>query len=120
MDILDHVNNVAYMAYFETGRAAFLEKLGMRPGDRDKGPVFVLAHISADYLAELAYPGTVDIDMALRYVGKSAFHLGHGIFAEGVCRAVATSVIVQVEGHPLRSVPLTEQQTALMQEIGAA
>jgi acyl-CoA thioester hydrolase len=118
LDILGHVNNVAYMVYFETGRIAFLEKLGMAPGARDKGPVFVLAHISADYLEELAYPGTVDIGTAVRRVGKSSFHLGHGIFAGGACKAVATSVIVQVQGRPIESVPLSEDQRARVKRIG--
>ncbi len=38
LDILGHVNNVAYMVFFETGRVAFLEQLGMPPRDREHGP----------------------------------------------------------------------------------
>lgn len=109
LDILGHVNNVAYMVFFETGRVAFLEQLGQPPRDREHGPTFVLAHIAADYLAELYYPGTVDIGTSLRRVGSSSFHLGHGIFHDGVCRAIATSIIVHVQGRPLKAVPLTDE-----------
>ncbi|MDX1595244.1 MAG: acyl-CoA thioesterase, partial [Gammaproteobacteria bacterium] len=82
LDVLGHVNNVAYMVYFETGRVAFLEQLGRPPRDRAHGPVFVLAHIAADYIEELYYPGRVQIGTALRHVGTSSFHLGHGIFVD--------------------------------------
>ncbi len=118
LDVLGHVNNVAYMVYFETGRVAFLEQLGRPPADREHGPVFVLAHIAADYIEELYYPGTVDIGTAVRHIGGSSFHLGHAIFANGECKATATSVIVQVQGRPLRSVPLTDDQKALVRRIG--
>ena len=119
LDILGHVNNVAYMVFFETGRVAFLEQLGMPPRDREDGPVFVLAHIAADYIEELYYPGTVDIGTSVRHVGGSSFHLGHAIFADdGHCKATATSVIVQVQGRPLHSVHLSEEQKALVRRIG--
>jgi len=117
LDVLGHVNNVAYMVYFETGRIAFLEQLGTPPRDREHGPVFVLGHIAADYLEELHYPGRVDIGTALRHLGNSSFHLGHGIFHEGSCKAVATSVIVQVQGRPLESVPLTDAQRRRIDEL---
>jgi len=120
LDVLGHVNNVAYMVFFETGRVAFLEQFGRPPRDREHGPVFVLAHIAADYIEELYYPGTVDIGTAVRHVGKSSFHLGHGIFTDGECKATATSVIVQVQGRPLRSVPLTDDQKELVRRIGGA
>ena len=119
LDVLGHVNNVAYMVFFETGRVAFLEQLGAPPRDREHGPVFVLAHIGADYIEELYYPGTVEIGTSVRHIGNSSFHLGHAIFADGVCKAVATSVIVQVQGRPLEAVPLSEEQRALVRKIGA-
>lgn len=117
LDILGHVNNVAYMVFFETGRVAFLEQFGMPPRDREQGPTFVLAHVAADYLAELYYPGTVDIGTGLRRVGSSSFHLGHAIFHEGECKAIATSVIVQVQGRPLRHIDLTDEQKAQIRRI---
>jgi acyl-CoA thioester hydrolase len=117
LDPLGHVNNVAYMVYFETGRIAFLEQLGAVSRESPDRPVFVLAHIAADYIAEVYYPGTVDIGTAVRHVGRSSFHLGHGIFVDGACKALATSVIVQVQGHPLQSVPLTDEQRSLISDL---
>lgn len=117
LDVLGHVNNVAYMVYFETGRVAFLERMGRSPRDRECGPTFVLAHIAADYIEELYYPGTVDIGTAVRHVGRSSFHLGHGIFHEGTCKAIATSVIVQVQGRPLEAVRLSEEQRQIIHSM---
>jgi len=117
LDVLGHVNNVAYMVYFETGRVAFLEQLGRPPRDREHGPTFVLAHIAADYIEELYYPGTVDIGTAVRHVGNSSFHLGHGIFLGGECKAIATSVIVQVQGRPLRAIALDEEQKTRIRSV---
>lgn len=118
LDILGHVNNVAYMVFFETGRVAFLEQLSEPPHDREHGPVFVLAHVAADYLAELYYPGTVDIGTSLRQVGHSAFHLGHGIFHDGRCSAIATSVMVHAQGKPLRAMPLSDEMKQRIRAIG--
>jgi len=117
LDVLGHVNNVAYMVYFETGRVAFLESLSRPPRSRDEEPTFVLAHIAADYIEELYYPGVVGIGTAVRHVGKSSFNLGHGIFVDGKCKAVATSVIVQVHGKPLRAVPLSEAQKIQIRSV---
>ncbi len=120
LDLLGHVNNVAYMVFFETGRVAFLEQLGEPPHDREHGPVFVLAHVAADYLGELYYPGTVDIGTSLRHVGRSSFHLGHGIFHEGRCSAIATSVIVHARGKPLEATPLTDEQKRQIRTIAGS
>ncbi len=118
LDILGHVNNVAYMVYFETGRVAFLEQLGgLPPRDREHQPTFVLARVAADYIEELYYPGSVDIGTSVRHIGTSSFHLGHGIFRDGACKAVATSVLVQVQGQPIRSVPLSDEQKERMRRI---
>lgn len=118
LDVLGHVNNVAYMVFFETGRVAFLEQLGaLSPCGRDDRVTFVLAHVAADYLEELYYPGTVEIGTAVRHIGTSSFHLGHGIFHDGACKAIATSVLVQVRGRPIHSVPLTDDQKSRMRSI---
>ena len=120
LDILGHVNNVAYMVFFETGRVAFLEQLGRPPRDREHGPNFVLAHVTADYLSELYYPGAVDIGTSLRRVGRTSFHLGHAIFHDRECKAIATSIIVQVQGRPLKPVPLSDDQKRFIRSIDAA
>jgi hypothetical protein len=59
IDMLGHVNNVAYAALIETGRLAFWRD-GLRLS-LPKGLLTVMVRIEIDYKAELHYPATVSI-----------------------------------------------------------
>lgn len=81
-------------------------------------PVVRAFHIGADYTEELYCLGTVEIDAAVRDTGKIPFHLGHAIFADGVCKAIATSVILQLQAHQLHAAPFSDEEKALVHRIG--
>lgn len=98
MDALGHVNNVRYIAWAETARIAFFEKLGMstRPGD-PVGPI--LARVENDYLEPVEYPARVTVGIRVERVGNTSVTLAHEIWHAGdrarvVARGRAVVVLV--------------------------
>lgn len=98
MDALGHVNNVRYIAWAETARIAFFEKLGMptRPGD-PVGPI--LARIENDYLEPVEYPARVTVGIRVERLGNTSMTLVHEIWHAGepgriVARGRAVVVLI--------------------------
>ena len=94
-----HVNNAVFTTLFETGRPL-----------TDPGYDFVLARITIDYLAEIRWPGTVEIGTAVKSVGNSSLTVTQALFQQGRCVATAEAVMVQVDSQAHRSVPLSPAQ----------
>ena len=91
-DSMDHVNNVAFTAYVEAARCDYiLAVLG-----RFHYPTldFVLARHTIEYLAELHYPGTVDVGARVLKVGTKSLTSGYGVFLGDTC--MANSICVNV------------------------
>jgi acyl-CoA thioester hydrolase len=91
-DPLGHVNNVATAAYVEAGRTMLIHRFMNREKYPDLN--FALVRLEMDYLAEFAYPGTVDVGSRLLRIGTKSFSSGFGLFVGERC--VATSVSVNV------------------------
>lgn len=116
-DSQGHINNVAYAAYIEAGRVAFCTDI-MRaaPGERTD---FVLAHLAIDYLAEMHYPGTIQVGSCVHRIGTKSVRLGHGIFLNGRLHATAESVLVFIDTGSRRSIAVPPGMRAALQELRA-
>ena len=109
-----HINNAVFTTLFETGRVVLLEA-GDRPL-QEPGYNFVIARLTIDYLAEIHWPGTVEIGSAVKAVGNSSITVTQALFQHGKCVATAESIMVQVDPATSRSVPLSP---ALREFFGA-
>jgi acyl-CoA thioester hydrolase len=98
MDALGHVNNVRYIAWAETARIAFFEKLGMSTrADDPVGPI--LARVENDYLEPVEYPARVTVGIRPGRVGNTSLTLEHEIWHTGspervVARGRAVVVLI--------------------------
>src|SRR5271163_3413996 len=101
-----HVNNAKFATFLETGRVSFLydPAAPLAP----PGCEFVLARLTIDFLAELRWPGTVDIGSAIRAVGRSSLTIGQGLFVGASCVAAAESVVVLTDATTRRSTPVPD------------
>jgi acyl-CoA thioester hydrolase len=99
-----HVNNAVFATFCESGRVSFLydQKLPLRAPDTN----FVIVRLELDFLAELFYPGTVDIGTRVLWIGRSSFRLGQAVFNGELCAATAECVMVLVDDRTRRSTPL--------------
>jgi acyl-CoA thioester hydrolase len=94
LDTLGHVNNAAMPMFFEQARTEFFEPL-LR-GKASTGLDTVIARVVVDYLAEIHYPGCVDIGMTCTRIGNKAFTLAHGVFTKGTGHCVGTGEAVML------------------------
>ena len=91
-DPLQHVNNVAYAAYFEAARTMFLG--GLLNSEENEGIDFVLARLVIDFVKETHYPNTVDVGARLSKIGTKSITTGYGCFVGNECVATSESVNV--------------------------
>jgi acyl-CoA thioester hydrolase len=104
LDRQGHVNNAVFATLLESGRVAFLcndERPITEPGTQ-----FVIARLVLDFKAELFWPGTAEIGTRVAKIGRSSVTLEQAIFQNGVCAAVADTVIVSMDQKTRRSSPL--------------
>ena len=94
-DSMGHVNNVAYAAYVESGRNAFVTQY--LKADTHPGIDFVLARVMIDYRFEMHYPGTVEVGTCIKRIGNSSITIGTGIFKDGRNYATAESTNVFID-----------------------
>ena len=103
-DMANHVNNVAYAAYAETGRLAlmrgYIHPL-CGPGER-----FIAASVTVNFLRETHYPGEVQIGTRIARIGRTSMTVGQGIFKDEICVATATGTVVFLDANG--PIPLNE------------
>lgn len=110
VDIYGHVNNVVYLAYFDTAiNGWYLDEDMLRMGESEK--VFLVVETGAQYFAEIKFPDTVYAGISVMRLGKSSVTYDIALFtndAETACaRGQYTHVLVDhqtrrpvaIEGH---------------------
>lgn len=105
-----HVNNAVFTTFLETGRVEILFKV-IRPL---AGPnsSFVIVHLELDFIAEVNWPGTVDIGSRVAAIGNSSVKLQQGLFQNGACVGTAETVMVLVDETTRRPKPFPEAARA--------
>jgi acyl-CoA thioester hydrolase len=109
-----HVNNAVFATFCETGRTQFLYDPQRRL--RPPGTEFVIARLQIDYLAEITWPGQVEIGSGITRIGQSSFTFAQAIFQAGKCVATAETVIVLMDETTRRSRPLPDAIRAVLAE----
>ncbi len=109
LDVLGHVNNVAYYHLMESGRGQFFTE-----HPHDMFGRMVIARSECDYRAEI--PGgtrTVDVTVSVEKVGTTSFTLLHELRLGDRLVAVGRTVHV-VLGEQDRPRPLTAEEKQLL------
>ena len=102
-DAAGHVNNVALCAYLETARLTFMRDMGMMAGAED-GVRGISAGMTVSFLAELHWPGQVELGTGVLRIGTSSITVGSAAFKDGACIAAAEMTVVRLKGktpHPI-------------------
>ena len=115
LDRQGHVNNAVFATFAEIGRVAFLYRPG-RPL-APEGTSFVIARIEIDFLAELHWPGTVEIGTGIARIGRSSFGIRQGLFNQGRAAAAVEGVLVLMDDRTRRSMPLPPETVAQLEEL---
>lgn len=89
MDAFAHVNNVVYFRYFETGRMAYFERVGILAhlNETSIGPI--LASTSCDFLAPLTYPDDIKILTRIDEIKDKRFNMQSVVYSKTHDKVVA-------------------------------
>jgi acyl-CoA thioester hydrolase len=117
-DAQGHVNNVSYAAYLETGRTTLALACGL-PIGTEANTHTVLARVEIDYLAEVHWPASLDLGIAVVRVGRSSVTVIQGIFHGERCVAKGYEVMVMVENATGRATPIPDDLRARLQAVAA-
>ena len=94
-DQYGHMNNAVYYELFDSAVNKFLIDSGVLELAQDKTQ-FLVASSGCDYFTDVAYPGDVDIGLAVRRIGKSSVTYDVGLFQADDNVTAATGVFVHV------------------------
>lgn len=117
-DAQGHVNNVSYAAYLETGRTTLAQACGL-PIGTEADMHTVLARVEIDYLAEVHWPATLDLGIAVVKVGRSSVTVVQGIFQGERCVAKGYEVMVMVDNATARAAPVPDDLRARLLTIAS-
>ena len=104
VDHQHHVNNAIFAVLYTSVRADFLHN-NVRPLAA-KGDMFALVKITIEYLAEMHYPGEVEVGLVIKRVGSTSMTFAQGMFKNGKCVSVAEAVMVLLDPVTRRAKPL--------------
>lgn len=81
VDMLGHLNNVNYFAYFEQGRIDYLEHVGVLPElfDLKKGRAIVTANLECHFLKQIFYGQPLSLRVRTARLGQSSFDLEYAL-----------------------------------------
>lgn len=99
-----HVNNAVFAVLYTSGRHDFIYA-HVRPLV-EEADMFAMAKITIEYLAEMHYPGEVEVGTVIRRLGRTSITFGHGMFKDGKCVSVAEAVMVLLDRATRRAKPL--------------
>lgn len=101
-----HVNSSVFNTMLETGRAEILYNPNQSLAAENCS--FVIAHLNLDFLAEITWPGQIDIGTKVTRIGRSSIDMEQAVYQNGRCAATAKTTIVHVNNSTRRSHPLGE------------
>src|SRR5690625_2548183 len=106
IDRQGHVNNVAYLRIIEDVRSKMLYNI---KSPEERNTMNVVAHLSADYLAETNWPGAVDVYKRVKRIGNSSFVLEAiiGQHRQMACHNETGIGIVNPESRKSTTIPPT-------------
>jgi acyl-CoA thioester hydrolase len=102
-----HVNNAVFATFFETGRVEMLYQPSHEFLSKDCS--FVVAKSTLDLLAEIHWPGQVDIGTGIVRIGNSSLVIAANLYQHGQLVATSETIVVQVSNITKTSTPISEE-----------
>ena len=95
LDALNHVNNVAFLRWFETIRVAYVQDYGLTSYAEDD-PQIVVRHQSADYLAPMFQNETYVVVARTKLLKPTSLIMEYAVYSDGKPRATGDAVIISL------------------------
>lgn len=96
LDALAHVNNVAYLRWFETLRVRYIQEYGLTAYTEDD-PQMVVRAQSADYLAPMFQDQHYVVATRTKLLKSSSMVMEYAVFAEDRITATGEAVVISLQ-----------------------
>jgi acyl-CoA thioester hydrolase len=120
MDAFQHVNNDAYLRWFESARISYFEAAGVMDGMPSVGPI--LARQTIDYRLPLTYPDRLRASATVLRLGTTSFTMGLRLSSlkHGKVAAEGEAVIVMLDYRSGHKISLPESLRARLGKLEGA
>ena len=106
LDLLGHVNNIAFSRFFQAARVEYCGHIGMNvyPGMKT-GPILAASRVQ--FTAQLFFPGSVRILTRIKKTGGTSVVMEHALYDDkGTLCAFAEDVVVRFDFKAGTKIPL--------------
>lgn len=119
LDAYGHVNNLAYLRWFEAARAEYARKVGVVTLPGQPGVGGIVASLRCKYLRSVAYPGVVSACVRINKLTIAGVSLEFQIFdaATGVPAASGGCEVVLVDIASEKPVPIPDDIRAAVETL---
>jgi acyl-CoA thioester hydrolase len=117
MDALGHVNNAKFFTYDESVRLAYFTEL-MRDDPKFWSEYgLILAHIEADFIAQLKPPAELDLRFRIAKLGRTSMRTEAGMFLGETLVAVTRGVLVWFDYRTSTALPVPDAVRAKIRAV---
>jgi acyl-CoA thioester hydrolase len=121
LDSLGHVNHTVFLKWFENGRFAWFERVGVVAAMRESGGRYgpILARLTCDYRLPVEFPDTILASARCVRLGRSSLTLHGRVWSEARAAVVAEGefVLVWMDYEAGRSEPWPEVVRAAVESL---
>ena len=114
LDPFGHVNNAVVATYVEQGRVLYLRDVLGTGADPVSMP-FILAMLKVDYLAQILFTDTIEVETRVDWIGRTSIGMSHRLTGSGA-RELARSeaVLVAFDYQVEKPTPVSDDWSATM------
>lgn len=110
VDVIGHVNNIVYFAYFDTGKAAFMTELLGRGISWDEVDT-VVANVDCAFIAPIFWGEKIEVLTTCVGIHDKSFRLLQMLRNSdtGEVKSLCETVMVSFDPHTQKAAPLSEE-----------
>ena len=116
LDLLGHVNNIAFSRFFQAARVEYCGNIGMNVHQgMATGPILAASRVQ--FTAQLFFPGSVRILTRIKKTGGTSVVMEHALYDDkGTLCAFAEDVVVRFDFKAGTKIPLGNE---ILEKIAA-
>jgi acyl-CoA thioester hydrolase len=118
-DMFGHVNNISPFIYFEEGRIAFFDEIGLYKDMTEKTQVVpVVGDLQCNYLKQIFFGDSLKLYVKIKDLGTTSFDVHYMIVnqQEDIC-ITGRGRIVQINIHTGKPVEFDQHQCTLLEKV---
>lgn len=109
MDAFNHINNVIYFRYFETGRVAFFNQTGLWNLFFEDNIRIVVGKLTCNFVREIIHPEEIEIAVGIVKVGNTSLTVMQKVSVNNEIRAYGECIIVATDPQTGKSKPWSDR-----------